>query len=66
MSTNLVRETNKKRVLVRVYTVNHITEECFCQNCGYPMYFDDRVYQSKASDITYCGLTCFNQMEAQA
>ncbi len=52
-----------KSIEVQIYTIYNRLEETQCNNCGCPLYTDDKAYQSEDTGDVYCSKKCAAESE---
>lgn len=52
-----------KSIELQTYTIYNRLEETQCNNCGYPLYIDDKAFQSEDSGDVYCSKKCAAESE---
>lgn len=49
---------------LEMYVINDITEECWCNYCGAPLYVGDTVYTEEDEEV-FCSPECHRKMLAE-
>jgi hypothetical protein len=43
------------------YTITHHSQECQCEQCGYPLYVEDKVVTEENEEHSFCTKKCLNE-----